>query len=185
MLLIAAVATAQTEKGRWTVGAQVGNVLYNSQYGYRSFSGSIAPSAGYFVADNLAIGAGLPLSYSTSRSTDRSYRSWNTGIGLSPFVRYYFGKATLRPYGAIGYSYSRSWQHTESPNETINYRGFSSSLSPTVGVAYFINRTVAMDAGISYVSNWYNNGFDDSQPSTTSRSNYLALNIGFQLFFGK
>ncbi len=92
LLMIASllVATAQTEKGRWMVGADVGNLSYSSQYEYRSFSGNFLPSVGYFVANNLVAGAGVPVSFATGSSEVRDIRSKSTSIGLSPFVRYYY-----------------------------------------------------------------------------------------------
>lgn len=193
LLMSLSLATAQTEKGRWTVGADVGNLSYSSQYGYRSFSGSLSPSAGYFAVNNLVAGAGLPVSFGTGSSNSRDYRYQTTVVGLSPFVRYYFGAASLKPYVGVSYAYSRTSQRTNSPNpnQQSTYKGFSSNVSPNVGLAYFINRTVSLNAGLSYVKSWYNNGAPDYNnggirvESITTKSDYLSLNVGFQLFFGK
>ena len=196
LLLIAvslSIATAQTEKGRWTVGTEVGNLSYQNQNGYRSFSGSFSPAAGYFIANNLVVGTGVPVSFVTAKSKTGNIRSGNIAVGLSPFVRYYFGNTSLRPYAGVSYAYSRTSQRTESPNPSQQnaYEGFSSSIAPTVGLAYFINRTVALNAGLSYVRNWYNNGFPNYSnagiptESSTYKSDYVMLNVGFQLFLGK
>jgi outer membrane protein W len=196
LLLVASLSavTAQTEKGRWTVGASVGSLSYNSQPDSRSFSGSFSPSVGYFVANNLVVGTGLPVSFGSTLSKKVDYSASNNSIGLSPFVRYYFGATSLKPYVGLSYAYSRTRQRIDNDfsgnSQHATYKGFSSSISPTVGLAYFINRTVALNAGVSYVVSQYNNGtvfYISGVPveSATSRSNYLAFGIGFQLFFGK
>ncbi len=187
------VVMAQTEKGRWTVGAQVGNFQYSTQNGYNSFSGSLSPSAGYFLANNLLIGAGVPLSLTTNKfsnpSGDVLYKS--TEIGLSPYVRYYVGSGKLKPYVGVSYAYSMTRQRTDMDYQTLKTSGFTSSVIPTVGIAYFINRSVALNAGLNYVWSRFGNGTQAYDVSgnpiekATYTSKYLSLGIGFQIFLGK
>ncbi|WP_158500540.1 outer membrane beta-barrel protein [Spirosoma radiotolerans] len=193
VLLGFSAVIAQTEKGRWTVGAQVGNFQYSTHNGYNSFSGSISPSAGYFVANNLVVGTGVPLSLNTSKYYNSNgevhYRS--TGIGLAPYVRYYVGSNKLKPYVGVSYTYSSTRQRSEMGYQTLKSGGFTSIVSPSIGVAYFINRSVALSAGLNYVWERYNNGnqFYDASgnpiENTTSTSKFLSLTIGFQIFLGK
>ncbi|QHV97260.1 porin family protein [Spirosoma endbachense] len=190
LLFFSSLATmAQTEKGRWTIGAQVGNFQYSTQNEYYSFSGSLSPYAGYFVAKNLTIGAGIPLSLATHKYYD--YHSNNTGIGISPNVRYYFGNANLKPYAGLQYSYSRTHQRTRTGSQDTDANGFASSFSPSIGLAYFLNHTVALNIGLNYIWQRYNSGnqnYDvDGKPvdSQTATSKYAMVAIGFDLFFGK
>ncbi|AKD54284.1 hypothetical protein SD10_04540 [Spirosoma radiotolerans] len=75
--------------------------------------------------------------------------------------------------------------------QTLKSGGFTSIVSPSIGVAYFINRSVALSAGLNYVWERYNNGnqFYDASgnpiENTTSTSKFLSLTIGFQIFLGK
>ncbi|GAB3779254.1 hypothetical protein GCM10028818_29520 [Spirosoma horti] len=184
---------AQTEKGRWMVGAQVGNFQYSTQNGYNSFSGSLSPSAGYFVANNLLIGTGVPLSLTTNNYSGPGgdVRNRSTGIGLSPYVRYYVGSNKLKPYVGVSYAYSSTRQRTDMGYQTLKSNGFTSTVSPTVGVAYFINRSVAINVGLNYIWTRFDNGspgYDGSGnpiENITSTSKYLSLSIGFQIFLGK
>ena len=188
-LVSVSVATAQTEKGRWTVGASVGNFQYSSQNQYRSFSGSISALAGYFVANSLVIGTGLPMSLSTTNYP--GYKYVLTGVGLSPFVRYYLGSKVVRPYVGLTYSYTHNRQHIDNPIQNSTATGYTSSVLPTVGVAWFINRTAALNAGLSYVYQRSKNASSAYDAAgnpieiPVSTSKYLSLGIGFQLFFGK
>lgn len=187
------ISWAQTEKGRWTIGAQIGDFQYSTQDAYTSFSGSLSPSAGYFVANNLLVGTGVPLSLTTNNFADPngSVRNTSTGIGLSPYVRYYIGSNKLKPYMGISYAYSATRRRTDMGYQTLKASGFTSTVSPTIGAAYFINRSVAINAGLNYIWERFNNGspvYDVSGnpiEDTTFTSKYLSLSIGFQIFLGK
>lgn len=189
-------AQAQTEKGRWLVGAQVGNFSYSDPNNQRRFSGDLLPSAGYFVANGLAVGAGIPVSLSiqqypyfdqtTASTVDAKQTS--TSYGLAPFVRYYFGSAKLKPYLGLSYSYSRTNTNQTTPGRTIlKTEGHASVIAPTIGVAYFVSRNVALNVGIDY--NIQKQKIRVTEPAArlgtfNSDDKSLSLGIGFQLFFG-
>lgn len=187
---------AQTEQGRWQVGAQVGNFSYQTQNGSKNFSGNISPSAGYFVIDNLLIGTGIPLSYSAFRfpTTIAPFvKSTSTGYGLAPFARYYFGKDKLKPYAGLSYSYSRSVNKqtqadvTGQPSERTSLAS-STNLTPTVGVAYFITNNIALNAGLNYniqASKTEARDVNNNLVSFTSKWKSLSLGVGLQIFIGR
>lgn len=191
------VATAQTEKGRWTVGTDVGNLSYQDQNYYRSFQGNLTPSAAYFVANRLLIGTGIPLGLSTSSSSSSAFRSeyHNEEIGLSPFVRYYFGPSAFKPYVGVSYSYLHISRQYVTPSGDGSGTGYSTALAPTVGIAYFINRSIALNAGLNYNIRTSKTPYPDFSNSPSppvlrvtdikSDDKSLSLSIGFQLFFGK
>ena len=117
-----------------------------------------------------------------------------TGIGLSPFIRYYFGASALKPYAGLSYSYVRNGNRFETPFGDASGKGYSTNLSPTIGIAYFINRNIALNAGLNYNIQTNETSYlqlvGSPQPTpavTTTKSDYksLSLSIGFQLFFGK
>ncbi len=184
---------AQTEKGRWMVGASVGNFSYSAQNGNKSFAGSISPSAGYFVANNLVVGTGIPLGLSTNNYYDPTgeIHASTINMGVSPYVFYYFGSSKLKPYVGVSYTYSKTEHRIRSGSQTNTDNGYTSSVIPTVGVAYFINRTVALSAGLNYVWDRYKTAYAvydvSGNPIETpvSTSKYLSLGIGFQIFLGK
>lgn len=181
------LAQAQTEKGRWTVGAQVGSLSYSSSgepYKTRNFSLSLSPSVGYFVAKNLAVGTSLPVSYLTYGSTLQGSSARSklnaTSLGLGPFIRYYIGSAKLRPFANASYTYSYFWQNSTDASmgqESKSHFNYS-SYTVGVGAAYFINNTVSLDASLNYGDTLDKNRNSLSNGSTT-------LNVGFRLFFGK
>jgi outer membrane protein len=194
-LAVSSSVNAQTEKGRWQLGAQIGNFSYQTQNGGKNFSGSISPSAGYFIIDNLLIGTGVPVSYSAYRfpSNFNSVESATTSYGLSPFARYYIGKNHLKPYIGLAYSYSRTSTRQTQPDFTGQVTkqtttGSVTNLVPTIGVAYFITDNVALNAGLNYSIQSISSEARDANMNPVSYSykqNLLSLVIGFQLFFGK
>src|ERR1044071_10470187 len=94
--------TAQTDKGNWMVGGNLGSVGGAFMTGNHSINGfglSINPSAGYFVKNNLALGAGIQL---TPWFSDRII----LGYGISPFVRKYFGKGNTKTFAGLAVGYN-------------------------------------------------------------------------------
>lgn len=195
LLSILSSGLAQTEKGRWQVGVGVGNFTYQEQQGSKYFSGNLTPTAGYFVADNLLIGTGLPLSLSQQRFTSYNTTKYTgTSAGLSPFVRYYIGKSSFKPYAGVSYSYAfthNKYDLSSVFGTSLSGSGYSTSFIPTIGVAYFINRTVALNAGLAYTASNSKSGYislANNVPTivdSKSESKYASLDIGFQIFFGK
>jgi outer membrane protein len=193
-------ANAQTEKGRWTVGAQVGNFTYQTEeLDYRNISGSLTPSAGYFVTNGLVIGTGVPFSFSSTKlgqlfGNYDNLRQNGTSIGLSPFVRYYVGPAKLKPFVGIAYSYSRTiskYKTDTAGGSESKSKGHSTALTPTLGVAYFINHNLALTASLNYNINHLEYRTVETSPYTPGPSiadidtKSLSLGLGFQLFIGK
>lgn len=195
--MLTTLAKAQTEKGRWMVGAQVGDFQYSDQNRQKIFSGSLTPTAGYFVAKNLLVGAGVPLSLSTNsyygiRYPDPTFVKFevtNTQYGVSPFVRYYIGSAKLKPYVGVAYSYSKTHSQTMASSALLQKsEGYSSAIVPGLGIAYFISRSVALNAGLNYsIQKDQDNILAPQSAISTFTSDFksLSLGIGFQFFFGK
>lgn len=186
---------AQTEQGRWQLGAQLGNLRYRNEgeYSTKDFGGTIAPSAGYFIARNLVIGAGVPVSYSSSRLSSDNYKWYQLVYGVSPFINYYIGNKPLKPYVGFSYAYNKSVSYSRSfSTSESTYRGHSTVISPRAGVAYWVTRNVALNAGLSF-----NIQHSEGMPTTPipmpvllgftelPDSRYFSLDFGFQLYFGK
>ena len=197
---------AQTQKGRWQVGMQVGNITYRNhgKDASKSWSARFTPTAGYFVAKNLLIGTGIPFSINyASVGQSGSYfqgdDALNTSLGLSPFIRYYFGEARLKPYLGGSYSYLyKTYKYTNStvPIPDVLTTAYSTVIAPSIGLAYFMSQHIAFNIDLSY------NISQDQIPSfryintngtveevivekNRTESKFLLAEIGFQLYFGK
>ncbi|RRB02576.1 outer membrane beta-barrel protein [Larkinella rosea] len=193
LVTILSAAQAQTEKGRWQVGTQVGNFTYQKFDGANNhfFSISLTPSAGYFIAKNLVAGVTLPYSFN---NTPTASRNTSRSIGIGPTLRYYVGNSRLKPFAGISFTYEKTVRKYESLANLVdlNLKGYSTNLAPTVGMAYFINRNVLLSAEVGY----HFQHTENDNLIQTSTGNYstatfsnkfrtVSFEIGFALLLGK
>ncbi len=152
-------ANAQTEKGDWMVG---GSFRLNTSNNNTEIA--LAPDAGIFVADNLAIGGNLALVYAKSGNAK------TTTFGIGPFVRYYFTHDNIRPilHGSLNFT-SEKTKITGYPSSTNN--GTNYFLGG--GAAIFISDQVSIDGLMGYYHSKFK-GFNGGGG--------FALSIGFQVY---
>jgi Outer membrane protein beta-barrel domain len=154
---------AQTERGAKLIGVTVGNARYTT-FNYadrKEFEADLVPSVGWFVADNLMLGAGLNLGYSGYRSelitTNYSFsiRSRSLGVGLLPQARYYlpFG-SKHRLFAHLSGGLTRYWSRaeiTEGPQpSTIKNKETERQIYGGLGYNYFLSPNVALEALAGY-----------------------------------
>jgi outer membrane protein len=138
---------------------------------------SLIPSAGYFIKDNLALGAELNIYLSKTIDYDSEDR--DSVITFSPFIRKYFGAKKARPYlhasAGIGSLKSNYIESSPEYNSEITSTIFTYSLS--TGVGFFLNDNVSIDLelGFGRISS-KNDDFKGIQ-------NAFGLNAGFSFFF--
>lgn len=149
---------SQTEKGHCLIGGSIygSKGLSNSN---KNFTLGVQPSLGFFVADNLAIGASLSFNMSTAPNTPNFY-----GYGLGPLARYYVGGGKIKPFVSASAMYVGSNYDGQTSNG-FNFDG-------GVGVAFFVTDNVAIDLQGLYKWNKF---------SGSSVSSYLYIPIGFQV----
>ncbi|MDO1445775.1 hypothetical protein Q0590_05910 [Rhodocytophaga aerolata] len=172
LLVFSSTTWAQTEKGSKLLG---GSANFNFE---KNYSFGISPQMGYFITTNFALGTGVSISYSKFNNDDtvgNSYRSNTTVAGFSPFIRYYFGKATstrLFTQGAV--VFQRLWQNTRinGSEPQINVDNFS-TYRAGVGVVHFITQQIGLEALVAYSSSKY---------SVENRTGRVVLNVGLQIY---
>ncbi|WP_276134049.1 acyloxyacyl hydrolase [Polluticoccus soli] len=162
-------ALAQTEKGRLMVGVGLADISAGIQPGGGDgvdyFSVNINPSAGYFVAKNLAVGTSIGLGWGKSGGSSI------INYGVHPFARYYFGEKKTRLFAQAGagiYAYRMS--HTVPPND--NGSMFTFAAGP--GVTHFLNQNVAIESSLMFRGTKQNDMPDMSYTP--------SLNFGFQIY---
>jgi outer membrane protein W len=155
-------ASAQTEKGTWMVGANVANLNYGITQ--KDFSVSLNPQAGYFISNNVALGANLSLGIYAPDEGDTQ-----TSYFIGPFVRGYFGgteKGKLFAQGNVGFG-------------GVSESGESNSLTNLgagLGYAYFITKNVGLETSL---------GYNYTKPKDFDGQSNIGLNFGFQIYLGK
>ena len=180
LLISLSVATAQTERGRRLMGVNVGNITIPTSGGSGTII-SLQPTYGWFVADRLAIGAGIPFFNAGANGTRA------TQIGVAPFLRYYLSGSQVKPFlgasvGVVNTSASTSYNNNSASSTDALY-------SLTGGIAFFINRAVSFDLGLTYTGgntasiNTLLAGTPNALTPNIPKA--LNLSLGFQVYFGK
>ena len=143
----------------------------------RQTSFSLAPQFGYFVIDNLAVGAALDLGLSKYKSEDGDYESTSTSIEFQPMVRYYLPQGIFFQ-GQFGFGTGKDKVdngNTEDDKYNITSWGLSA------GYAYFLADNVAIEPQLGYGGT----GYKDKDSSGKSIVNGLFIRIGLQVYLGK
>lgn len=160
-LAIVVSAQAQTSKGDWMVGGyfKINTSDNNTQIG-------LTPTAGAFVANNLAIGGSLLFDY--QKAGDNKI----TTFGIGPFMRYYFTDANVKPmfHGSLSFLSQK-------------FKSGSFASSTTSGLNYFLGGGAAIfiseHASIDILMGYDHTRFDGDG------SGGFALNVGFQVYLHK
>jgi hypothetical protein len=178
-------AYAQFEQGRMLVGGTVEFNAVVSKYksdgttvtNGRQTSFSLAPQFGYFVIDNLAVGAALDLGLSKYKSEDGDYESTSTSIEFQPMVRYYLPQGIFFQ-GQFGFGTGKDKVdngNTDDDKYNITSWGLSA------GYAYFLADNVAIEPQLGYGGT----GYKDKDSSGKSIVNGLFIRVGLQVYLGK
>ena len=200
MTILAAAlhSRAQTEAGRFLLG---GDLEFSSTKSDEALSKStgvlILPNAGYFISDNLAIGAGIGYQTGKYRLYDASGNyNLNTdikthGFIFNPFVRKYKNiTEVFKFYAQLSgtYLYSKSKDNLNTAdNYDVKLNSYVAQLSP--GLVFFPSQRFGIEFAISGISyNYTKRKYPDHLGSFTSRdfsigANFLAPRIGVQYYF--
>lgn len=199
-LLAASFSNAQISKGSKIIGTSFASftvsgsksettysntpTVYNTDG--NSFSFSINPYMGFFLADGLAVGGQVYVSFyssksdssNTSTTTTSESKSTQPSFGVGPFVRYYFVKGQkMSPYAELaggidfnsGKSESSNSSGSSSETKTKPYTGWN--VGPKIGFEYFISDYVGINVytGFNYSAS---NVTYEYRPSTGTGYDY-------------
>ncbi len=177
-------AKAQTSAGNMMLGGGVS--ISSNNYGTSNDNDNsgfeLSPSFGYFVKDNLVIGASVSLS--SYRSGIGTGQSKTFGFGLGPFARFYkfTSNEQFAFFGTAGLSFGSTRNET---GNTVNYRATGITFYAAPGFAYFFNEHWAGEFSFSLLSisssNYDNNASD--RTSVNFGINSFSPSIGFRYHF--
>jgi hypothetical protein len=189
MLAIACYSQAQTEEGNFVIGGQVEfNYTKNDVSRSKSTNMYLLPTAGYFISDNLAIGAGI--GFQTGRYKENtSYNPTNDnpwikyhGITLNPFVRKYLDiSEQLKFFGQFSGMYSRAKSKYDYSNkdDVHNYTDhiYGGHISP--GIVFFPSPKFGIEFALEGIT-YYHNRRENAEPPRTYK--IKTFSIGADLF---
>ena len=165
---------SQISKNQWLVGGY-GTYTYAQGTNDKISSFQIAPSGGFFLWNNIALGARMNFNSVTEHFSDK-YRISTLSIG--PFFRYYF-LDTAHPVNlfvdaAFAFSFGKQKDFIFQNIADYTY----SSWSILAGPAFFINKHTALEVTIGY--NHSTRGIFDTTGTAS-----LQLGFGLQIHLGK
>lgn len=176
----AVIATAQTEKGNFLLGgtsslnfASLSLKLENdnvSEDAGKTSAIEFTPGAGYFIADNLAVGVQFSVNSASQEEDGDKYTETTTM--LLPFARLYFGKSNVKPFvqAGIGPGWEK-WGYDDKETENLTLYEVDG------GLAVFINRHISLDFILGY--GWATAKPDDWKITTKG----IGGEIGFSIIF--
>ena len=186
----------QTEKGNVLLGgeAKLNFTFQQIDDHEKNTFRELSPQIGIFVADGLALGVELPISYLSSNreaSIDEIgiyYRS--TLFAVTPFLRYYFGKSHIRPYlhGKAGLGSSKTEitfesfsTHVVIPPVYLASRRFLYEIGGGLGI--FLNDKISLDFGVGFTSQSIIPD-EDTNSNNSSITSGLGFGIGILASLG-
>ncbi|WP_108869238.1 porin family protein [Aquimarina aquimarini] len=133
-----------------TAGFAKGDIFISGAVGYDSSTFgdnkdntfTIAPRAGYFVSENIAVGARIGFTSSTVERVGTADFDTNT-FNIGAFGRYYFTPSSkFSVFGEFGLDYLS--RNEDNGTTDLDSNGFSVGGGP--GVSYFIGNNFALEA---------------------------------------
>lgn len=185
LVLLGVTTHAQFNQGRMMIGGTIGFSADKSKpddsndYVTKSFSYSFAPSFGYFVIDNFAVGLAInnSLEFNKPESSDYVNKWSNSSTEIQPFVRYYL-PVRIFFHGEYGIGFGRlSTDYIDEEDDDDSYTPSHWSLA--AGYAIMLNDHVAIEPMIGYKSSTMKNG------DYKSINSGLFLQAGFQVYLGR
>jgi outer membrane protein len=190
----------QFTKGTRIVGVNIGSVGFNANNTSFDQDGvgvststtnfinfSLTPSMGWFINENIVIGANLGVNFQNRNYKAGSFADSKTNdltFGLGGYGRYYFGASGFMPYGQVSLggafgsgkgtgnsknsSYSDKWEE--------NKKGiFNLSAGALLGLTKMVNKNIGLDLGLGYsfVNSSYNYSAITNRQFVTSNTERL------------
>lgn len=172
MVSLAVTAKAQTEKGYYLIGGDLGGFSIGFSEG-TPFNLNITPKVAWFKNDHLALGGFVDIGLSTAKGQGTTFN-----YGAGPLARYYFGAAAVNTETTSARRSSRFFLEATAGLQGFNTSGGSSTNGLGIGIgpglAYFINKNIALEALLKY-RNAFGFGNDGG-------SSVLDFGLGFQIY---
>jgi hypothetical protein len=157
--------SAQPQKGSVLIGGNAAFNIDNRGDDYRAYIIKFSPFGYFFMTDKLAGGGGIGFNWNGGDANGSS-------VSLQPLLRYYFTNAEMFYFFGQG---SGFFQNNNPGSNQQSY--FSSGYGLGLGVDYFVNENVAIEAVF---------GFSSLKAETDENAtNTLGLTLGVAAFVGK
>lgn len=165
---------AQTSSGTFALGGNIGfngtrtqNSGNDTKYSQYNFG----PSLGYFVADNMMVGADLNMSITRYNSDFNGYRQ--SSVNLSPYFRYYkfTSNEQFAFFGHFGFGFGVG-SHKSDGSDPTKSRSFNMHVAP--GFTWFPTKRWGIDIWTSILSF---NSYDPDKDRDDDKVNSFGMSL--------
>jgi len=177
LLLISVSSIAQTGSGNIMLGGTASLLFKTGTPSGHSYN--LSPNAGYFVIDNLALGASIDLRQNYSKMESLGKESRDKSGSFAPFIRYYYGlsdKLSIFGYGAYGFGRNKGWYKNKTGNNLYVETEAENKLNTGdlgIGLTYFVNQHIGLEGTF---------GWSHYQVDGSDAYNTIGFEFGFQIF---
>lgn len=187
------VLNAQTSKGNFMVGGEIGlstssstvTVNDSERNGSSATQFNIAPSVGYFFADNFAAGIGVDYTLSTVKNKDRD--ELDSDLLFGPYARYYVPFGDKAVFFEIDFGYGNSTDNITVDNQA--QRAITNVFAVGIGPGFtiFSNDNIGIEALAKYNFASSNSILTANGVETTSNSltHAFDFSVGLQVYLGR
>jgi len=183
------VTTTTTTMSEGGKGFSSGDVFLSGAVGFTSDSFgdsksntfTVAPKAGFFVSDNIAVGVAFRYRGETDETEYTAgdltitIEEESSTLSVGAFARYYATPASdFSFFGELGFNYNTTNSNDgEVLSEDVKFNGFDITLSP--GVSYFISEHFVLEASIGALS------YETTTQDIDDADDMNTFNIGLDL----
>ncbi|CAN5528767.1 hypothetical protein BH23BAC1_BH23BAC1_28230 [soil metagenome] len=153
----------QTEKDSFLLGGLARVDLTNEPYAFFS------PQLGMFMAKNFALGATVPISFSSTENSNSFY------YGFGPFFRGYFGSSKFKPFLEGGIYFATEHTKFVNNNREFKSRRTDNKAHLATGITYFLSPNIGLEGVLKYQV--------DREYEFTGAN--LIFNLGLQIYIPK
>ncbi|GHE36317.1 outer membrane beta-barrel protein [Sphingobacterium griseoflavum] len=175
---------AQTEKGKFLLGGQVGfETAKVKDTDLKQNAFSINPTVGYFVSDNWAVGTGV--GYNWAKSEQATLTSETNAFQVAPFVRNYIGEGQFKFFSQL--SVPMQWGKNTTEGAAVEteskFEKYGVELAP--GFAFFPTSKVGIELKVRglYFDSYKDKAADRTTNTFGLDANSLAPTLGVQFYF--
>lgn len=150
----------------------------------KQMSFNLAPKFGYFIMDNLAVGAELNFAYRSEKDGTDDDKYSTTLFGAGPFVRYYFPAGKVFPYAEAN-SFFGSMKSKYDPSEGTGDEDKSgiTAFGGGLGVAIPMGEKVSFDLMAGYNSFTIKDKEDNPDDERVVLGTF-GIKLGITIFLG-
>ena len=188
LLIVGAVAlfASMNAQETETVGFAKGNTFITGAVGfnsetegdYKNNTFTVAPSVGYFVSPNIAVGARV--GFTSGKESDKiatvTVEEKSNLFTAGLFGRYYWMPASkFSIFAELGADYGTEKITTETPAGDVEskYNGFNIGFAP--GISYFLSSNFALEAKVGVVN--YSTTKEDVSGAESTDNFNIGLNL--------